>query len=422
MTPRRLLPVLLTLLALVAVQQLYGCAAPADLEAGRDLEAAPERALVLVSLDGFRWDYLEAKPDVAAPTLRWLAGGVSARLVPVFPTKTFPNHYSLATGLHPQNHGIVGNSMRDPERLEDGEPARFSLGNRAAVEDGRWWGGEPIWVTAEKQGLRAATVFWPGTAAEIGGVRPSRWLSFDGDMAYDDRVDLALEWVDEGAALTTLYFEAVDSAGHRHGPDAPQVDAAIEHVDRALADLVEGLQARGRLETTDIVVVSDHGMVPVSRDRVVFFDDALDPDDYDVDWGEVPGVWPRADQDADAVVAALDALPHVRAFRKEDVPDRLHYSDHPRIPPVVVLLDEGWTLTSRDYFESRQDRPSGATHGFDNRYRSMHALFLARGPRFRSGLEVDSLQTVDVYGIVAGALGLEPAPNDGDAGALRVLR
>ncbi|MGB3544912.1 ectonucleotide pyrophosphatase/phosphodiesterase [Rubrivirga sp.] len=419
MTLRRLLSsLLLVLFGLVVIQQLHGCAAPAPV-----LEAeAPERTLVLVSLDGFRHDYLDR--DVDAPTLRWVAEGVRAdRLVPVFPTKTFPNHYSLVTGLHPERHGIVGNSMRDPERLEGGEPARFSLGNRDAVTDGRWWSGEPIWVTAERQGVSTATIFWPGSESEIGGLRPTTWLVYDGEMPYLDRVDTALEAVDGGAGFVTLYFEAVDDAGHRYGPDAPQVAEAIARVDDSLEALVDGLRDRGRLRDVDIVVVSDHGMTPVSRDDVVFFDDALDPEDYDVDWGEVPGVWPRADQDADAIVAALDALPHVRAFRKEDVPARLRYRDNVRIPPVVVLLDEGWTLTSRDYFERRTDRPSGGTHGFDNQYRSMSGIFLARGPRFRSGLEVDSLQTVDVYGIMTAALGLEAAPNDGDATApTRVLR
>lgn len=410
----------LLLLAAVAGPALPGCASA---EPAADAAEAGEAALVLVSIDGYRWDYLD-RADVEQPTLRFLAEGVRAeRLLPVYPTKTFPNHYSLVTGLHPSQHGIVANTMRDPERLVDGEPARFSLSNREAIIDGRWWGGEPIWVTAETQGLTAATAFWPGSEAEIAGVRPTHWLPYDGDLAYADRVDQALAWLDEGSDLVTLYFEAVDTAGHRFGPEADETNAAIEQVDAALARLVDGLRQRGRLGATDLVVVSDHGMAAVSPDRVVLLDDAIDLDAVDVDWGEPVGIWPEDGQDPAALAAAISALPHLSAHAKADVPERLHYSDNARIPPVVVIADEGWTASSGAYVERYPDRPSGGTHGYDNRAASMHGVFLARGPRFRSGLATGPLRTVDVYGVVAEALGLDAAPNEGDPeAAARVLR
>ena len=300
-------------LSLVAAS-LAGCAGPPRVAA-----PVPETTptLVLVSLDGFRWDYLD-RPGVQAPTLRWIAEGVRAgRLVPVFPTKTFPNHYSLVTGLHPEAHGIVGNSMRDPGRLVDGQPARFSLSDRDALADSRWWGGEPIWVTAERQGVPTGTVFWPGSEAEIGGVRPGRWLPYDGEMPYAARVDTALAWLDapDPPRLVTLYVEAVDDAGHRYGPDAPEVGAAIARVDSALARLVDGLRQRGRLDQTSLVVVSDHGMTALSPSRVVLLDDALDLAVDDVDWGEPVGVWPgpgarrRRHRRPDLGAPAPDGLP-----------------------------------------------------------------------------------------------------------------
>lgn len=417
-----------TVLALVTLlglsTALTGCTEPS-------IERAdpPSPTLVLISIDGFRYDYLD-RADIEAPTLRRLAAeGVRAeRLVPVYPTKTFPNHYSLVTGLHPEDHGIVGNTMRDPEMLDaDGAPASFSLSNREAVADGRWWGGEPIWVTAERQGVRAAPVSWPGSEAEIQGVRPSYWRPYDGDLPYDARVQQALDWLDlladERPGLVTLYFEAVDTAGHRHGPDAPETAEAIERVDYAIGALVDGLRERGMLETTDLVVVSDHGMAAVSPERRVLLDDAIDLDAVDeVMWGEPVGIWP-GDADPDLLVAQINTLPHVRAYRKEDVPARLHYDDNRRIPPVVLIADEGWTVTSRAYVERNPDRPSGGSHGYDNRAESMHGLFLAHGPRFRSGVETGPIQTVDVYGILARALDLDLAPNDGDPSAAdRVLR
>ena len=414
--PRRLV-----CLCLVA---LAGCASSPVAEAPRDGSDAP--LVVLVSIDGFRYDYLE-RADVEAPTLRALAArGVRAeRLVPVYPTKTFPNHYSLVTGLVPAQHGVVGNTMRDDSMAgPDGEPARFSLGDRDAVTDARWWGGEPIWATAERQGVRAGTAFWPGSEAAIGGVRPSRWLVYDGDLAYAARVDSALAWTDvPDLGLVTLYFEAVDDAGHRHGPAAPEVAAAIEAVDAALGRLVAGLEARGRAAT--LVVVSDHGMTPVDPSRRVLLDEAVDLDAEAafVVWGEAAGVWPAPGVDAAELAGRIDALAHVRAYPRESVPERLRYRDHARIPPVVLVADEGWTVTSRHYADRYPERPSGGAHGYDNALPSMAGLFIASGPGVRSGVTVPALSALDVYGLLARLLGVEAAPNEGDAAAAdRVLR
>ena len=421
---RPLLAALAVLLALWMGRSIVGCASASAPAATPPASVAEAGTLVLVSIDGMRWDYLD-RPGAEIPTLRQIAGGVQAeRLIPVFPTLTFPNHYSLVTGLHPETHGIVGNTMRDPGRLIDGEAARFSLSDRDAQRDPAWWSGEPIWVTAERQGLRAATVFWPGSEAET-AVRPSRWLPYDGSLPYAARVDSALAWLDapDPPGLITLYFEAVDSAGHEHGPDAPDVDQALARVDAALARLFDGLRQRGRLASTDLVVVSDHGMRARSRDRVVILDDAIDLDAHDVDWGATVGVWPAPGTDLDALVDRISALDHVTAYRKDDAPARLHYRDNPRIPPVTILADDGWTATSREYLDRNPDRPSGGTHGWDNRFDSMHGVFLASGPHFRDGLRTGPVHTVDVYGIVASALGLDPAPNAGDpSAARRVLR
>ena len=400
---------------------------------GRGGVEAEATALVLISIDGFRWDYLD-RAEVEAPTLRRLVTeGVRAeRLVPVYPTKTFPNHYSLVTGLHPEAHGIVNNTMYDPGLPNsEGGAGRFALSDRDAVTDPRWWGGEPIWVTAERQGVRTGTVSWPGSEAAIGGVRPTDWLVYDGDRPYAARVDSALTWrgadrrgADRPARFVTLYFEGVDTAGHIHGPDAPETAAAIEEVDAALALLVEGLEARGLLDRTDLVVVSDHGMTPVSPGNVVVLDEAVDleTEAENVVWGEAAGIWPAPGVDVADLAARVDALPHARAYTRDAVPERFAYRASDRIPPVVIVPDVGWTVSSRSYVERYPDRPSGGAHGYDNAHPDMHGLFVARGPSFRGGVEVGALSALDVYGILAAALGLEPAPNDGDPVAVgRVL-
>ena len=376
--------------------------------------------LVLVSIDGFRWDY---RDRAATPALdRLAAEGVRAgRLVPVFPTLTFPNHYSLVTGLHPEHHGIVGNTMRDAAL------GTFSLSDRAAVTDARWWGGEPVWVTAERQGQRAATMFWPGSEAAIGGVRPSDWAVYDGDVPAAARVDTVLAWLSRPAPrrprLVTLYFEAVDHAGHEDGPDAPETVAAVEGVDRAIARLVTGLDALGPV---NLVVVSDHGMAALSPDRVVYLDDAaprVAAQTDEVLWGATTLVWPRPGR-LDSLAAALGGLDHVRVYRRDapeadgGVPERLHFRASPRIAPLILVAEAGWTLTTR----ARARPPRGGTHGYDNAEPSMAGILIARGPGFRSGgTAVPTFRTVDVYEMLCQTLGLRPAPNDGDPAAARAL-
>ena len=408
----------------LCVATVVGCASS---PVGPNPSPSGDPVVVLVSIDGFRYDDLD-RADVSAPTLRQLeAQGTRAeRMVPVYPTKTFPNHYSLVTGLTPAQHGIIGNTMRDPTmRDENGEPARFSLGNRDAVTDARWWGGEPIWVTAERQGLRTGTVFWPGSEAAIGGVRPSHWLVFDGGMPYAARVDTALAWLDrpEKPRLLTLYFQGVDDAGHRHGPKTPETAAAIEEVDAALTRLMAGLRQRDA--SADLVIVSDHGMAPVATSRRIILDEWMDLDteaDFVV-WGEAAGVVPAEGVDPRELAARLDAHPHMSATVAAATPARLRYRDNPRIPPVVLIPDEGWTVTSQAYVDRYPERPSGGAHGYDNQLESMQAFFLASGPSIRSGESFPELSTLDVYGLLAQLLGVTPAPNEGDPSVVeRVLR
>ncbi|MEM6702282.1 MAG: ectonucleotide pyrophosphatase/phosphodiesterase [Acidobacteriota bacterium] len=386
--------------------------------------AAPETStsrgretVILVSLDGFRWDYPELHD---APTIRALAGrGVRAEgLVPVFPTKTFPNHYSIVTGLYTESHGIVGNNMWDPEWK-----ARFSLGQREEVENARWWEGEPIWVTAERQGVTAATYFWPGSEAPIGGVRPTYWKKFDDAVPGNDRIDEVLAWLDlegdERPHLVTLYFSDVDSAGHRYGPEAPETGEAVKRVDGYLARLVRGLEARGLLDETHLILTSDHGMAAMDPERVIVLEDYISVDDVQiVDLSVIAMLVPREGKE-DAVYSALrNAHPELTVVRREDVPDRLHYRDHRRITPLVGWSSPGWyiypTHFQRDALKSRF---SLGQHGFDNAARDMRGLFVAAGPRLRSGLRHGLFQSVDVYGLIAEILDLEPAPNDGDRNA-----
>ncbi len=390
----------------------------------RPLPPAPDAPvpLLLISLDGFRPDYLER---YEAPTLRRLAGAgvfVPKGMQPAFPSKTFPNHYTLVTGLYPAHHGIIANTMYDP-----GMDAWFSLSNRDAVADGRWWGGEPLWVTAEKQGLRAGTYFWPGTEAEIGGVRPSFWKPFDDAVPGAERVDTLLAWLDlppgRRPTFLTLYFSDVDTEGHRHGPDSEETARAVRTVDGYLARLVDGLKARGLYNRVNLIIVADHGMAPTDPDHVVAIDDYLDMDDVVVtERSPVLMLRPKPGREAAVYAALKGAHPHLQVYRRDALPARWHFDGNPRIPPIIAVADEGWRITTdRPWYAQHRNRFAGGDHGYDNAVPSMSALFVAHGPGFRQGLRVDPFANIHLYTLMAHLLGLTPAPNDGDFDAVRHL-
>lgn len=374
--------------------------------------------VVLISLDGFRSDYLE---KYEPPNLRALArDGVQAKwMIPAFPTKTFPNHYTIATGLYPQNHGIVENSVFDK-----GFKATFTMGNREEVQNGRWWLGEPIWVTAEKQGQRAAPYFFPGSEAEIAGTRPTYWKAYDGKVSNEARVDQILWWLDlppgERPTFLSLYFSDVDNAGHDFGPDSIETRDAVLKVDNDLGRLIAGLKARGILAQINLIIVSDHGMATQDPTNAIILDELFDTHLAEkVLWtGELVGIFPK-DGKEHAIYETLKARlpPQAKVYRKTEMPARLHYSNSPRIAPLLVLPDEGWVLTTRKRFEEEpEDRMNGLRggHGYDNELDSMRAIFIAHGSAFKKGAVIEPFENVHVYNVMTRILGLTPALNDGN--------
>jgi len=381
--------------------------------------AAVAQTIVLVLLDGFRADYID-RPG--AVRLRVLAarGVRSERLVPSFPSKTFPNHYSIVTGLYPEHHGIVANSMRDSVL------GKFAIGADPSVRDGRWWFGEPIWVTAEKQHVRTAPNFWAGSEASIGGVRPSWYSRYDGGVSRADRVRTVLTLlalpVDSAPRLVTAYFSDVDDAGHKFGPRAPQTDSAIARVDSAVGALVDGIARLGIASRVNVVVVSDHGMADVSADRLVFLDDYVSLDSLDVvDWTPVAAIAPKPGREGYVYSHLVGANSHLAVYRKADVPVRLHFNSGSRITPVVAIAEEGWTITSHPQAGRTPPGWRGGAHGYDNLLPSMGALFIANGPAFREGLVVPPFQNVHLYSLFAKVLGLTPAQTDGSLDSVRVF-
>ena len=368
--------------------------------------------VILVSLDGCRYDY----PRLArTPNLDKIeaAGFKAEGLQTSFPSKTFPNHLSIVTGLYPEHHGIIANRIYDAEADE-----YYTLGG-AAVREGKWYQGEPIWVTAEKQGVKTATYFWPGSEAEINGYRPSYYKAYDGTVPYSERVDKILEWLALPDAkrpqFLTLYFEEPDLSGHHFGPASTEAIAALEDVDKYLGILLDKIQTENLEEKVNVIVVSDHGMTSLNRNNVIFLDDYIDMNAVRVvDYSAVVAIRPNPEEVETVYKQLKNAHPHMQVYRKGEVPEKYHYNDYKFIQPIIGILDLGWSATTHPYFDSHSNYPSKGTHGFDPDYKEMNAIFYGKGPAFKKGTRLPVVQNTNIYELMCAILKITPAPNDGN--------
>lgn len=379
--------------------------------------------VILISLDGFRYDYLDKYRPRAVGKLA--QNGVRARwMIPSFPTKTFPNHYTVATGLYPQNHGIVENSVYDFGEV-------FSMSKRSEVQNPRWWWGEPIWVTAEKQGQIAASYFFVGTETFIQGEAPTHWRTYNGRVPNIMRVDKILSYLDQPVGkrptMLSMYFSTTDDVGHEFGPDSEEIKYAVWEVDLYIERLMDGLRRRGIDQKVNIIITSDHGMAAVDQRNAVLMDDYFDITDKKladpiITYGEIWQIFAKPGKE-DEIMARLRNIEHATCWRKADIPARLHYNTGRRIAPIVCSADEGWHMTTRERFEIQKKSDDflqiRGAHGYDNRYESMRATFIAHGEAFKRGYVAAPFENVEVYNIMAHILRLIPAKNDGDLNRVR---
>jgi predicted AlkP superfamily pyrophosphatase or phosphodiesterase len=376
-----------------------------------------EAPLLLISCDGFRWDYPALYPAETGHLRALAQDGVAARgLIPVFPSNTFPNHYAIVTGLYPSHHGIVNNDMFDAR-----SGMYFHYYQPNSVRDPQWWQGEPIWVTAVNQGRKSAASFWVGSEAAIGGVRPTFWRSYDYSVPFERRLEELVGWLklppEQRPAVVAFYFEETNSAGHAFGPESPEIRAAIKLIDARIGTMLARLQQE-RIEP-NVVVVSDHGMTPVDPRKIMIIEDYL-PDSaaVQIDFqGSVAGLRPLRG-DAASLVRTLGRLPFAKAYLVEDLPAHLHVSAGPRVPPVWVLPEEGAQFVTRAVFKRNSSRPLSSgyvrgDHGYDPALPSMHGILIAHGPAFRRGVTLPDIANIDLYNLFCAILRLQPAANDG---------
>ena len=422
--------------ACTALLALGGCAYPytppalpaATMPAPVATMEARAPVTILISIDGFRSDYLARG---LTPRLSALAAaGVTGPMQPSFPSKTFPNHWTLVTGLVPDHHGITANTMEDAGKPDE----TFTM----ETDDPFWWNtAEPIWVTAERAGIRSGTMFWPGSNVAWGGVvtkgqnhdrpvggeRPSDWAQFNQALTGGQRVQAVLDWMRRPAAIrprfVTLYFDKVDSAGHESGPDSAGLNAALGEVDGWIGQLVDGLTMLG--QPANLVVVADHGMAATSSERTIALDRIVNAADGRVlETGPYASFYPLPGHDAALARALLRPHPHMTCWRREAIPARFRYGTNPRVPPFLCLAEIGWQTVK----SAPTKTLTGGNHGYDNQTVEMRALFIGSGPAFRSGVTLRPFSNTDVAPLLRDLMGLPAGTGlDGDDRPFRgVLR
>ena len=374
--------------------------------------------LILISFDGFRYDYQEKTSTPSLDSITKI--GVRANsLIPVFPTKTFTNHYSIATGMYTDKHGLFGNFFYDKQR-----DAFYNYRNRKTVEDGSWYGGEPIWVTAEKQGIKTACMFWVGSEAKIKNVRPSYFHLYDGRITREERVENVINWLNkpikERPRMITLYFSLADKKGHRYGPNSEEVKEAIKDLDQTLSMLMKGVNRLEIAKKVNYILVSDHGMSDLDEHKVIFLDDIVTfkPNKY------LKGLlYAMYDFDGDEkeikrVYKSLKANEkNYRVYTKDNFPKKLRAVHKTRFLDIIVVADEGYSVGLKEHI--RFPLPKGM-HGYDPRIKNMHGIFYAWGEKFKKNTTINSFENIHVYPLMTKILSLEnPKDIDGNLDVLK---
>lgn len=403
-----------------------GCTQTIQEEPNR--QNAPEQLskpyVILISLDGFRWDYVSRfKPPHLS---KFIEGGVQAEsLIPCFPSKTFPNHYCIATGMVPERHGLVDNNFYLKEL-----DAVYTMSKREMVENGKLYGGTPLWVLAEQQGMVSASYFFVGSEADVKGIRPSYWVHYNGRVPEETRVQQALDWLQLPEAkrphFITLYFSNMDDAGHSYGPNNDEkLSAALAPLDQALGKLFDGVAALKL--PVNIIIVSDHGMTEVANDHFIPTEPLLDDEKYiAVNNGPLIHFYLKEGVNKEEVFQTLQArapASHCKVFKTEDFPFYRDSISNQRLGDLIALVDHPYYFVDsrRLGFLSREGGVKGE-HGFDPAIRDLQGIFYANGPQIKAGLTIPSFKNVHIYPLVCRLLGLQiPEGIDGKAEVLETI-
>ena len=375
-----------------------------------------EAYLILISLDGFRWDYVEKyhPPNLSS----FIKNGVKAEsLIPSFPTKTFPNHYTIATGLYPDKHGIIGNIFYDYKKDK-----LFNKRSPGMAEDGSFYGGSPIWIEANKANVVTASYFFVGTEADIQGIRPTYYYKFDNSVKNEERVNQTINWLNLNKKnrphLITLYFGDLDKIGHRYGTnDDEKLKTALLELDKNLGDLFKRVSVTGL--PVNIIIVSDHGMGNQSTNNIIPIE-TIENDDLfmTIDNGTIVNIHPKKGVAVDSVLHYLrQKEDHFKAYKTENTPGFEYIPKNKNWGAMQLIPDYGyyfWSQSRKDALIENNVTTIGI-HGYDSKYKEMHGIFYANGPAFKDGYEISSIKNIHIYPLMCKILGLEiPKSIDGD--------
>lgn len=384
---------------LVLVTLLVGC---------KKSEESKKPYLVMLSLDGFRWDYTK---HAHTPVLDSLAkaGVIAEALIPAFPTSTFPNHYTMATGLYPDHHGIVLNGFYADKLQSD-----YNKGDKSTVADGRYYTGEPIWTTAELQGTKAATLFWVGSEAETKGVRPTISIKYNHLLPFEARIDSVYTWLSlpetQRPHLIMWYLHEPDGVGHTKGPNSKGTIDVIEQLDIFLGDFFTRMRKLPIYDQLNFIVTSDHGMGPLSVDKQVILDNLIDTAnlEYYDGWNPILNLNIKEGKIKE-VYSNLKKNENLQVWYRDSIPERLHYGTNHRTHDITVVAKPYWSI-----FWSWNIGTSLGAHGYDNSFKDMHTIFYAAGPAFKEGYVAPEFENIHIYPLMAEIMELNPAITDGN--------
>ncbi|KAM4695279.1 ectonucleotide pyrophosphatase/phosphodiesterase family member 5 [Discoglossus pictus] len=366
------------------------------------LDQVGQRVL-LVSFDGFRWDYVNKFP---APNFKTFieSGSYVKKVTNIFTTKTYPNHYTLVTGLYAENHGMVANEMFDPILNKT-----FSMYSFDVYDPQFWEGAVPIWVSNQREGHSSGAAMWPGASIKISNISASLFMS-NNSLTIENRIDQLIEWFNNNTInLGLLYWEEPDSTGHLLGPDNPLMEKVIGKVDRTLGYLLEQLKRAGLLSSLNVIFASDHGMTQCSPKMIIELDNYIDRKLYKIiDHSPVLAIIPEQDKTEQVYQALLHAHPNMTVYKKEDIPDRFHYKHNVRIQPIIIIADVGWQI-----LQKKSDTFLWGDHGYDNQHPDMQSLLIASGPAFKKNYTREAMNSTEVYSLMCHLLGIAPLPNNG---------
>lgn len=371
------------------------------------LTAQQKNYNILISFDGFRWDY----PNRGiTPNLEFIKNnGVKAlSLKPCFPTKTFPNHYSIVTGMYPENHGIIANTFFNPVTGK-----MYRIGDTAAVRNPEYYLGEAIWETARRQGVITASYFWPGSELNLEFRRPNIYEKYEHKRNYNERINGILEWLqlphDQRPKLITLYFDATDTYGHNYGTNSEQLNWSVMMLDSLIGKLFAGLKSVNLYDSTNVIIVSDHGMTDVSNQKIINVEEILSATSQKlVDYGPVMYVHPDPSDKKRIYDLLKSSEKNYKVYYREEMPAYFNFSENFIIPEILIVADPGWSLITNSDVKKYLNMSDGGNHGYDNNFLDMHGIFFAIGPDFKSSYSTGTIQNIDIYPLLAELLKIIP--------------